>query len=100
MNSEVPVKVEGKIIKRQAFSASIRRKIWNRAGGQCEFIGENGKRCAARSKLEFDHYPTPVALGGKSDDANARLACKTHNLSSAMHILGRQCMQKWLPGMK
>jgi len=65
VNSEVPVKVEGKIIKRQAFSAPIRRKIWNRAGGQCEFIGENGKRCAARRLLEFDHYPTPVALGGK-----------------------------------
>jgi hypothetical protein len=101
--AQAPVKGEcktiSKMIKRQAFPASVRRKIWNRAGGQCEFIGENGKRCTARRRLEFDHHPVPVALGGKNNEGNGRLACKTHNLSSAVHVLGRQCMQKWLPGL-
>ena len=39
-------------------------------------------------------------LEEKNDERNGRLACKTHNLSSAVHALGRECMQKWLPGMR
>ena len=58
--------------------AEIRRTVWQRDGGQCTFMSENGKRCEARNRLEFDHID-PVARGGQTTVDRMRLRCRAHN---------------------
>jgi hypothetical protein len=58
----------------------VRQEAWERDGGRCVYIGEDGVRCGARAWLEFDHKE-PWALGGSSDKAeNIQILCRAHNL--------------------
>jgi hypothetical protein len=66
----------------------VRDRVWERDQGRCRFVAADGRRCAARSRLEFDHV-RPWAMGGRSDDpANVRLLCRTHNQLAAREIFG------------
>jgi 5-methylcytosine-specific restriction endonuclease McrA len=59
---------------------SVRAAVWNRDGGRCSFVADDGRRCESRNALEFDHV-RPWALGGRSDIVeNIRLLCRSHNL--------------------
>lgn len=59
---------------------SVRKEVWERDGGRCAFTAQDGTRCAATRRLQYDHV-TPWSLGGRSDDAgNIRLLCRAHNL--------------------
>ncbi|MGH9160190.1 MAG: hypothetical protein ACRD2X_09420 [Vicinamibacteraceae bacterium] len=47
--------------------AAVQRTVWERDGGQCTFVSRSGRRCAARSWLEFHHVvPLPWAAGHRS----------------------------------
>lgn len=59
-------------------SAAVRREVWKRDAGQCAFVGESGRRCSARSFLEF-HHLEPYALGGGAAVENIQLRCRAHN---------------------
>jgi 5-methylcytosine-specific restriction endonuclease McrA len=65
--------------------AQVRRAIWKRDQGQCTFVSECGRRCAARSLLEFDHV-RPVARGGEPTVENLRLRCRAHNQHEAERV--------------
>ena len=52
--------------------------MFQRSGGCCEFIGENGKRCQSKHQLEWDHV-IPWSQGGGSDEKSLRVYCRTHN---------------------
>jgi hypothetical protein len=67
-------------------SAGIRRRVWQRDGGRCSFVGPSG-RCTATCGLEIDHI-TPWALGGTTEAANLRLLCSAHNQSERRRIFG------------
>jgi hypothetical protein len=68
----------------------LRDAVWRRDGGRCAFISEDGVRCEARSKLEYDHI-LPWAQGGSSaDPANIRLLCRAHNLHLARKSFGER----------
>ena len=56
----------------------IKRKVFQRSGGCCEFIGENGKRCHSKHQLEWDHV-IPWSQGGGNDEKSLRVCCRTHN---------------------
>jgi len=59
--------------------ASLRREVWRRAGGQCEFrVGADKTRCTRRHQLQVDHR-LPVAWGGRSELGNLQLLCSAHN---------------------
>src|SRR4029079_7568415 len=58
--------------------AHVQRAVWERDGGQCTFVGDNGHRCGSRERIEFDHI-VPFARGGPSTVKNLRLRCRTHN---------------------
>ena len=51
------------------------------------FVSANGRRCAARGFLEFDHRK-PFAKQGTSDAANIRLLCRAHNSLHARTCFG------------
>ena len=66
----------------------VRREVYARDGGQCCFIGPDGQRCTARSRLEFDHVK-PYGLGGLTSAATVRLMCRVHNALLAERAYGR-----------
>jgi hypothetical protein len=57
--------------------AVVKRAVWARDGGQCAFVGAEG-RCRERGFLEF-HHRVPFAAGGASTMENLALACRAHN---------------------
>lgn len=72
--------------------AAVRRAVWERDGGQCTFVSENGKRCESRKRLEFDHREL-VARGGRASVAGIRLLCRVHNQHAADRALGGRFME-------
>jgi hypothetical protein len=58
--------------------AAVKRVVRERDGRRCTFVAANGRRCEARSYLEFDHI-LPVARGGATTAENLRLLCRAHN---------------------
>ncbi|ABS25027.1 HNH endonuclease [Anaeromyxobacter sp. Fw109-5] len=80
--------------RRDTIPAEVKREVWRRAGGQCEWRFESGERCDCRRRLEYDHIE-PLALGGASTMDNVRLACRPHNLLSARQIFGDAVMDRY-----
>ena len=71
--------------------ASVKRAVWQRDGGRCTFVGENGHRCESRTRLEFDHVE-PVAIGGHATVKGLRLRCRAQNQHEAERAFGRDFM--------
>jgi 5-methylcytosine-specific restriction endonuclease McrA len=76
--------------------AAVRREVWLRDEGRCQFRLENGELCGSTHRLQFDHLH-PVALGGESTVANLRLACSAHNLLAARRVFGDALMDRYAP---
>jgi hypothetical protein len=77
-------------------SAHVRREVWLRDGGRCQFRLANGELCGSTHRLQFDHV-RPVALGGESTVGNIRLTCAPHNLLAARRIFGDALVDKYAP---
>jgi 5-methylcytosine-specific restriction endonuclease McrA len=76
--------------------AELKRNVWKRAQGQCEYCDPlNQRRCDGRSYLQVDHVEA-FALGGKSEAANLRLLCAAHNRLAAVQVFGEAKMSKYL----
>lgn len=71
---------------RVALPAPMKRAVWTRASGRCEFAAQ-GRRCSSRHRLEIDHR-TPLARGGSNELANLRLLCREHQVFEAGRALG------------
>ena len=69
----------------------VKRAVRERDQDQCTFTSESGKRCGARSMLEFDHVEE-VARGGRASVAGVRLRCGAHNQYTAECTFGREFM--------
>jgi hypothetical protein len=63
----------------RSIPAPVRRAVYERAGGRCAFVDASGRRCEARSRLEF-HHRHPHGYGGNRTPDNISLLCKSHNL--------------------
>ena len=72
--------------------ASVVREVWERDGGQCTYVSDDGHRCEARRWLECDHV-VPVARGGKPTADNLRLRCRAHNQFEAEKAFGEGFMR-------
>jgi hypothetical protein len=72
--------------------AEVRRAVWARDGGRCTFVSESGRRCEARTRLEFDHAD-PVARGGVATCESIRLRCRAHNQHAAECAYGPAFMR-------
>ena len=73
--------------------AEVRRAVWERDGGQCTFVSTTGRRCPARTGLEFDHVE-PVARGGQPTVKGIRLRCRAHNQYAAECAFGAGFMSR------
>jgi hypothetical protein len=67
--------------------AAVKRAVRERDGEQCAFVSDSGKRCTARTMLEFDHLE-PIARGGVTTADNVRLLCRAHNQYAAERAFG------------
>jgi hypothetical protein len=72
--------------------AEVRRAVRARDGSQCTFVAPEGRRCAARTRLEFDHV-IPFARGGEATVENLRLRCRAHNQLAAEQAFGRELVR-------
>ena len=76
---------EGSAPESRHVQAEVRRQVWRRDGGQCAFIGRDGRRCTERSYLEF-HHVRAYALGGGKTAENISLRCRAHNAYEAERV--------------
>jgi hypothetical protein len=74
--------------------AHVKRAVWARDEGRCQFPLASGGVCGSTRQVEFDHVE-PLALGGPSTVENVRLACKPHNLRAARLALGDEWMDRY-----
>jgi 5-methylcytosine-specific restriction endonuclease McrA len=74
---------------------AVRRAVWERDGGQCAFVGAQG-RCTERGLLEF-HHVQPFAAGGESVESNLELRCRAHNQYEADRVFGGASLAREQP---
>ncbi len=72
--------------------ARVKRAVWERDGGRCTFVSGAGRRCEARTRLEFDHIEE-FARGGEATVSGVRLACGAHNNYTAECTFGAEFMR-------
>ena len=73
--------------------AAVRRTVYERDGGRCRYVDEQGRRCTAREGLEF-HHRHPFALGGHHSPDGMALLCRTHNSLLAEIDFGPEAVAK------
>jgi hypothetical protein len=74
--------------------ASVKRAVWKRDGGKCQWKLESGGICGCTSQLEFAHIKAR-AHGGKATIRNLRLLCRFHNQFEARLQLGDALMDRY-----
>lgn len=93
-----PGKVRTSATPSRHIPAEVRRRVWQRDGGRCAFIGARG-RCTERGFLEF-HHVRPFADGGESVVENLALRCRAHNAYEASRwggtLFAREECAGWL----
>lgn len=74
--------------------AAVRREVWERDEGRCQWPTADGGICGSTCRLQFDHI-VPVARGGKSTQSNIRLVCAFHNDLAARQVFGDAWMDRF-----
>jgi len=77
----------------RSIPAAVRREVYDREGGSCAYVGEGGRRCGSRLRLEYQHI-VPVACEGPSTPANLTLYCRAHNLLQAKKDFGEEHIRR------
>jgi hypothetical protein len=77
--------------------AAVRRAVWERDKGKCQWPRHDGKRCDSTHQLEVDHV-VPRALGGPNTVDNCRLLCRIHNDLAARLTYGNDWMDQFTGG--
>lgn len=80
--------------KRETVPADVKRAVWLRDGGRCQWPLAGGGVCGSTLRVEIDHV-VPVALGGCSTVANVRLTCRRHNQLAARQVFGDDHMDQF-----
>jgi hypothetical protein len=78
--------------------AHVRREVWKRDGGKCQWALASGGICGSTRHLELDHIH-PRSLGGASTADNLRVVCKAHNDLAARLALGDDLMNRYTFGL-
>lgn len=73
--------------RRPHLPAAIEREVRLRDADRCQFPLDAGGVCGSTWQVELDHV-VPLALGGPTEAANLRCACRAHNRYAAEQALG------------
>ena len=73
--------------------ANVKRVVWIRDQGRCQYPLESGEICGSTHRLQFDHIG-PQALGGPSTVGNIRVTCALHNDLAARIVFGEEWMER------
>jgi 5-methylcytosine-specific restriction endonuclease McrA len=76
--TERPQRTRGVRVASRDIPANVKRAVWVRDEGQCCYVGDRGRRCAARGFLQF-HHVAPYITGGAPSVENIALRCRAHN---------------------
>lgn len=69
----------GSPFRRKPIPEALKRKIWIRDGGKCQFTDpKTGNLCGSTAYCDFDHR-WEVCRGGENTEENLILACGNHN---------------------
>jgi len=74
--------------------AEVRRAVWERDSGKCQFRLASGEICGSTYQVEIDHV-TPFARGGGATAEELRCACKSHNDAAARQAFGDAWMNRF-----
>jgi hypothetical protein len=74
--------------------AHVRRAVWERDGGRCQWKLGSGGICGSTRRVELDHR-IPRARGGPPTVDNLRCLCRAHNLLAAREVFGDACMDPY-----
>jgi hypothetical protein len=74
--------------------AAVRRAVWKRDEGKCQWPLEGGGICGSTYQVELDHT-RPVGQGGRSTVDGTRLLCKPHNHESARRTYSDAWMDRF-----
>ncbi|WP_242396360.1 HNH endonuclease [Anaeromyxobacter oryzisoli] len=80
--------------KPEHLSAEVKRQVWLRDGGRCQYPLDSGGICGSTYLLEFDHREAE-ALGGPPTVENIHLLCFFHNQLAARHVFGDALMDRF-----
>jgi len=75
-------------------SAAVKREVWIRDKGRCQWPLESGGICGSTWRLQVD-YVVPLALGGTSTAGNLRVLCTVHNDLAARRVFGDAWMDRF-----
>jgi 5-methylcytosine-specific restriction endonuclease McrA len=78
-------------------TAAVKRAVWARDGGKCQWPVDGGGVCGSTTRLEIDHV-VPRGHGGPSTVENCRLACRVHNQYAARQAYGDAHMDLFTGG--
>ena len=73
--------------------AHVRREVWARDEGRCQWPIDGGGICGSTHRLQLDHARAK-AQGGEATAANMRVLCEAHNKESARRTFGAEWMEK------
>jgi hypothetical protein len=80
---------------RAAIPAAVKRAVWQRDGGRCQWPLDGGGRCGSTHRPELDHI-VPWADRGGETEANLRVVCAAHNRLAARQAFGERVMGKYV----
>jgi hypothetical protein len=75
----------------------VKRAVWKRDHGRCQWPIEWGGVCGSTRKIEFDHIQAK-AKGGPPTIENIRLLCKFHQDVAARQAFGDAFMDRFTRG--
>ncbi|ABC83892.1 HNH endonuclease [Anaeromyxobacter dehalogenans] len=79
--------------------AHVRREVWERDRGCCQWRLANGEICGSTHALQLDHV-VPRARGGEPTAGNLRVLCAAHNLEAARRVFGDALIDAYAPGRR
>ncbi len=79
---------------RDTVPAEVKRAVWLRDGGRCQWPLDGGGVCGSRLRAEIDHID-PKARGGAATIERLRVLCRFHNDLAARQAFGDAWMDRF-----
>ena len=74
--------------------AHVKRAVWKRDGGRCQWQVDGGGICGSTHQVELDHI-VPRGRGGPPTIENTRCLCRFHNQLAARQVYGDAWMDQF-----